>query len=1358
MAQQIFNKNYDIDVPTLVLARRDYSNIDGIKHASNIVYKENLNSPTLSFTVYKDNKWTHWEDINNYNLVYIPEYKEYFAMHVNINEENTTQKEVECIYFPQEELQNSAKIHNLEINTEEDIERTDYDADYPTIFYRDLSKYTVGSEMYKKLYHSSLLHRVMSYAPNYTIGHVDTSLMSLNTWFQYTISESNVFDVLNGEVAENYHCLFKFDSVSKTIDVYDLYNTCNTCGYRGDFHDECPDCKSKNFGGAFGEDTTIFISKENIATAASIESNKDSLKNCFYVVGGDDLMTAAIAIANPNGSNYIFNFSEEIYKNMPVDLVSKIEEYNKLYTECLNVRSYNISNDLVSKYNETVNYINHYYPIQNLDGTTKHRYETITSQLAGYKSIASLCYDCIDLSLDLKHSMGKMIQMDNLTIHETMNLLTSTKLSPIAVKSDISQVSKSVVENTIIGVCKSLINTALYKVEISTGNYNKTSHIWSGSFKLMSIEDETVTLVGNTVSISINNDMETYLKQNIQRELNKLDTNYKDLKKLDLPDEDFKSELKYYSISYLQGLLTSFNNCLGIIVDSDNEELKNQYTAWYSNHIGYIETEIGIRENYLKSVNALYDYTNQSGVIYDIQQELKTELNFELFLGKELYGVFNSYRMEDTYKNENYISDGLDNGQLITRASELIDMAKKELYKASHIQYTVNTTMNNLLVLPEFQSIVDQFAVGNWIHICVDDVIYYLRLLSYTIYFDDIPKIDVEFSTVEKIPSGTSDVDSTLKAAQNIAGSYSNDSQKIKNSQNSSKYVENWVSKGFDATANKIVNNADKQTTTYDSSGILCRSYDDLTDVYDLCQSRVLNSGFYVTDDGWKTVKSAVGKYVYLDPRDNTYKTTMGVLAQTFVGQAILGETFGIYNASGSMSFDDKGLVVRNDVNSVTINPNDNSKLFKISNKTTDCFYTDNEGNLNLTGNINGGTITLGSGKFKVDDKGNITTTGDISLANGNLVYDSNAKKLTVNGIVNASGGAIGNFTISSSGIYNGLSSIAGTVNGIYIGIDGIKNIYDNDIVTIHDGSLSFENKSNTSKMILTGSYLQFYYKNACMTQISSIGIVSSHMYVHKSMDFPVMLSNLQYENGTATYYGLVTPDGSFSDWIRTTENGIIPYYRTNGAGCSSLGTSTWNFAKSYINSMYCQDIYFFGDSTNTIYVKMDDGSNHGILSQDELTTYLGWSGSGNDGNKYTTYTVLRGKSVRLGSTSGTVVSSDERLKNSFKLLDEFDDVYMDIIPYAFRYNNGTSGRFHYGFKAQNVRDALLKHGYTTKDFGGFVQMVDSPENEDYCGINDPMGIIYSEFEAWNTHMIQKVIKENIELRQRIEKLEKAIA
>lgn len=1011
MPKIIFNENFGVDEITILLERRDFHKYGKLIDATDIEYKDTLNAPELSFTVYKTENEL-WDKINNYNLVYIPEYNEHFSITVNTTEENTTQKSVTCTYLPVNELQN-VKLRNIEINTEDDIARDDYDENYPTIFYRDLSAFSEGSEMYKKLYNSSLLHRILDKASNYKIGHVDTSLKNLKSWFQYSINDSNVYDELTGEISDDYQCLFTFDSTTRTINAYDLCNTCKDCGYRGDFHDKCPECGSTNIGGAYGEDTTIYISKENLSTSASIESSDDSLKNCFYIVGGDDLMSSAVAIANPSGTNYIINFSDEMYENMPSDLVEKIKAYNANYQECINSRAFNFSSNEVNQYNQIVKYVNEHYPKIDDDGNKVDRYNTISSPIVGYKNIASLCFDCIDIGLILQTSMGKTIEMDNLTIQETMNLLTFANLSPIAVKSNISWVATSVVSNTVLGACKALINTALYKVEIVDASYSKDKHVWKGKFKLTSIEDKTITLIGSEVSIAVNNDMEKYLKQNIQRCLNKLDTNYKDLKSLETSDSDFQSELAYYSFDYLSSLKDSFGDVLGIILESEQDELKNKYQTWYSNRVGWLESEMNKRQLQIDAVHRLYNYDNKSGTVYDIQNSLQDELNLETYLGKDMWTKFCAFRMEDTYQNDNYISDGLDNGELVTRATELIDAAKKELYKASHVQYTVTSTINNLLALPEFKPIVNKFETGNWIHVCVDEKIYYLRLLSYKILYSDISKIEVEFSTVERTWSGSSDIQSVIENAQSMASSFSYTAQKVKNNVVASKYVQNWVQKGMEATTTKIVNSADNQNVVYDSSGILCRAYDDLTETYDLCQSRWINSGLYITDDGWQTVKAAIGKYIYVNPETGNEVTTMGVIGDTIVGKLLIGENLGIYNTNNSMTFNSDGLTITNGTNTFIVNPND-EKLFRITKSSNDVLWADKNGNLNLTGNITGSSITggkiygttisgaevssssfiggninIGDDNFVVNSDGSVVSKGSLSFGNGLLTYNT---------------------------------------------------------------------------------------------------------------------------------------------------------------------------------------------------------------------------------------------------------------------------------------------------------------------------------------------------------------------------------
>lgn len=51
------------------------------------------------------------------------------------------------------------------------------------------------------------------------------------------------------------------------------------------------------------------------------------------------------------------------------------------------------------------------------------------------------------------------------------------------------------------------------------------------------------------------------------------------------------------------------------------------------------------------------------------------------------------------------------------------------------------------------------------------------------------------------------------------------------------------------------------------------------------------------------------------------------------------------------------------------------------------------------------------------------------------------------------------------------------------------------------------------------------------------------------------------------SYYGMTLPDGSSTNWMRTTYNGLIPYAASTDSP-SALGTSTWCFGYAWINEL----------------------------------------------------------------------------------------------------------------------------------------------------------------------------------------------
>ena len=106
---------------------------------------------------------------------------------------------------------------------------------------------------------------------------------------------------------------------------------------------------------------------------------------------------------------------------------------------------------------------------------------------------------------------------------------------------------------------------------------------------------------------------------------------------------------------------------------------------------------------------------------------------------------------------------------------------------------------------------------------------------------------------------------------------------------------------------------------------------------------------------------------------------------------------------------------------------------------------------------------------------------------------------------------------------------------------------------------------------------------------------------------------------------------------------------------------------------------------------------------------------------------------------------SDFRLKNTIEdFFDKYEHFFDKLIPKRYKYNYGTSDRFHTGFIAQEVAKALEESGLTTQDFAGVCLEFNDEENGYWKMRRD-------EFVSLNTWQIQKA-------KARITELENIVA
>lgn len=811
----------------------------------------------------------------------------------------------------------------------------------------------------------------------------------------FSINDKSIYDFLTGDLADELNCLVWVDSYDRSISIYDLENSCPKCGHRAENETVCSKCRTTMTRG-YGEYFNVPVSNDNLSDSITVTTKDDEVKNTFRIQGGDDVINAAIRAVNPNGTEYINRFAAFQTEDMSKELIDQINAYQELYE----------------------------------------------SKRKPYKEIMNGLYDTIDQILYLTSSMMPSPETDDTDANKELAKLTADNLGMIAVQN--LRVAGVTTVNNAVKSMADIYMSAGYKVEIASSTYS--NQVWNGRFKVTSVDDENDTAInGSDITLLITDDYETFITQKIQKILDKQD----------MSDEEY--DWTKYGLNRLSSFSDAYQSCIDMLIDSgvgdpNHEFYTSIYLVYYNKKLE-VDKEIQVREAQIKE-------QEDKEAKYEKQRDnIQSELNFEKYLGKDLYSEYCLYRREDTYQNDNYISDGLSNSEILSKAEELLEVAQKEIVKASELQVDLSTDVGNIWTINEFKDVLDQWICGNWIRVICDDDIYKLRLLNYTIKDSDFSKISCDFSSVLKVSDGISDIKSVLDSAKSMAGSYESVKRQAKNAQETGKTVSEWVEHGMNATA-VAIRDSDSQSITYDNHGLLARTYDDITGEYEPEQLKVVNNTLAITDDNWKTVKAAIGKIHYEDPKHpGDMLSAYGVLGETIIGKLLLGEALGIYNDGGSLKFDKNGLSISNGTNSFVVNPNDET-LISLSNNNGKILWVDTKGGLHLRGDGSGLDITSNEAisgvssaisqlndeiVLKVDDNGRLATVKLGADVNEGTVVQIGADSInltaeeTINflsgGEINLSGKNISiksdNFNVTPDGtvIMNKANITGGTLN-----------------------------------------------------------------------------------------------------------------------------------------------------------------------------------------------------------------------------------------------------------------------------------------------------------------------------------------
>ncbi len=1216
-----FDINNNVEIPELVLGKKNYDKLGSITNFTNLRYEYYLNNANkIDFSVYKtlnSTKCKLWDELKSRRLIWLSDFDEWFLTTVNtIDKDGILKKEITGTALCEAEL-SQIYINSTEINTEKDIARDDYEI---TKFYNP------GNIK------ASMLHRILKKAPHYFIKYVDESLWNIQRSFSF--DNKTIYDVFN-EIAEEIGCLFLYDSRDRSISVYDLQTNCNHCGHRGEFTDVCPNCGSTDLKNGYGYDTDIYVDSENLSEEITLQPRADEYKNYFQVRGGDDLINAAVSACNPNGSPYIYSFSNEDKEDMSDILSTKLIAYEELYNS--------IQDD--------------------------------------YKEIMQNIYDSIDRQLYLESEMMPDIERAETTAEQELAKLVPASLSPVSV-ADVSVVSIFTANNAVLSMAKCLIDSAVYKISIIESSLS--SQRWKGKFRVENVSDENDYAESlNFVIIQIDDDYGNFVLQKIKKTIDRDDVYLVDLFDNEISLNDFKAELKKYCLNRLTSFESAYQTIIDVMIEanvansSTYGDIYNDLYKPYYQKLKALDAEIEVRANELE------EEQNNYNNLLEQQKDIQIQLNIETYLGDTLYKELCSFIREDVYENSNYISDGLNNSEIFQKAEELLTVAKKEITTASTSQWSLTSSLYNLLAIPEFSGLTAKFEGGNWIRVGIDNKIFRLRLIHYTIDFDNIQNLDVEFSEVTETADGLNDINSIISQANSMASSFDYIAHQAEQGASSFTTIDQIKNDGLNAALYNITTSIN-QEFKIDEHGLLGRQYDDIIGDYLPEQVKLNNNILVFTDDYWETAKTALGKITYFNPIKNCTVIKYGLITDTVIaGELISNDIIGgnIYSenwnadtgfgshidlVNGSFSLanrkimydaetDTLNLTGRITFESIGYLSDTSKKLVKSSlgitvnentiNELKQClgYTTEIADDHVISPYIQGGYLNITApshGSVIIDPLG--ITQNDyifgIYNSSGNAIMTvDNSGNGVFSGKIIAELGKIAKYTISQSAIFNGGYGVAGgsywgdlgfSISDIFsVNSDGIlyaKNRNDiTDYVSLDNGSLKFCKNGNLISVFSTT-----FWKN---TNIYGTAVQSDVNSKFVAFGNKISSTDTTYVTNFLINYGL-NPNGRtegvivFSDFLvsgHTIYDSYIGFYDgvnsvvkiARGSVTDWVGTALFLNSDSsgsgvYVNgNLYCTgSLSCGGDKARTIIT--DTYGDVKLYAYETTTPYFGDLGS----------------------------------------------------------------------------------------------------------------------------------------------------
>lgn len=385
---------------------------------------------------------------------------------------------------------------------------------------------------------------------------------------------------------------------------------------------------------------------------------------------------------------------------------------------------------------------------------------------------------------------------------------------------------------------------------------------------------------------------------------------------------------------------------------------------------------------------------------------------------------------------------------------------------------------------------------------------------------------------------------------------------------------------------------------------------------------------------------------------------------------------------------------------------------------------------------------------------------------------------------------AEGNLTelaIEATGLALRVSNAEGDITSLTITAEGLQSQVSNidgDVSSLQQTADSLTSRISSAE----GNISTLQQTASSLT--SRISSAEGNISVLQQTDatFSSRISNAEGDisalTQTVNSFTLSVDNGETSSWIyldagrvemgavKIQFTGVVVFSDLDGSSGTIIDGGAIDTDTLYLDSLYGNTIYLYdrsGDIGAEIQMTGAASAESGafdltsgalrfsafegdvfIQSYDGFVTLDGWSGVSCHGDflpgANDRYNLGDGGLVwaDIYAASGTINTSDREKKEAIVYgLYKLNGLLDKLEPCTFRFRDGTSGRSHAGFIAQDVEAALEELGLTTADFAGLVKSPREDGGYDYF-------LRYNEFIPINTWEIQKLKARVAELEARL--------